>query len=382
MIGKHVLVSPARERLDVLDGLRGCAILLVVCYHAWLVGGQALPLNFIAEAGYLGVDLFFFVSGFCLYYPYAKTRASGERPSTRRFFMRRAMKIVPSYLLALGAFALVYRSTFASPLDAAWQLGTHVTFLHPLWPDTFGAISGPLWTIGIEVEFYLLFPLVVRAFMRAPVATYFGLAFLAEGYRAAIAFAGLSTSFWCINQLPAVIDLFAAGMLAAHAFVALRSRAEGVDPSRATIIAICAGLFGIVGLGLASVAGANDPGAAHDWINAHRIVIGPLCFTFALAACFAFAPLRAFVAAPFLVYFSTISYNLYLWHLEIIVWFHNAGISAGRLYALAVPVAVGVATLVTYGLEKPLLALDVEAFAGRIARAAGSSIRIVRETMA
>jgi peptidoglycan/LPS O-acetylase OafA/YrhL len=381
-MGKDEFMSSAGERLDVFDGLRGCAILLVVCYHVWLVGGPALPFDFIAEAGYIGVDLFFFISGFCLYYPYANARSSGMRPSTRRFFVRRALKIVPSYLLALGAFALVYRSSFASPLDAAWQLATHLTFLHPLWPDTFGSISGPLWTIGIEVEFYLLFPLVVRVFARAPIVTYVGLAIVAEGYRAAVALAGLSTSFWCINQLPAVIDLFAAGMIAAHALVALRTRADGVDPSRATIVAICAGLFGLVGLGLATVAGASDPNAAHDWINAHRVVIGPLCFTFALAACFAFAPLRAVVAAPPLVFLSAISYNLYLWHLEIIVWFRNAGLTAGWLPVLALPVAIGVAALVTYRVERPLLAADVVALANRLVRAAGSSMRVVRETTA
>jgi peptidoglycan/LPS O-acetylase OafA/YrhL len=378
-----VLVFPARERLDVLDGLRGLAILLVVSYHAWLVSGVALPLNFIAEAGYVGVDLFFFVSGFCLYYPYARAARAGTWPSTRRFYLRRALKIVPSYVLALLAFMVAYHASFDSPFDAARQLAAHLTFTHPWWPDTFGAISGPLWTIGVEVQFYLLFPFIVRAFVRAPVLGYLVLALGAETYRWAVASAGLATSFWSINQLPAVLDLFAAGMLAAHAFVVLRDRAESVDASRATVISLTTALCAVAGLGVVSVAaGAANPDAAHDWFNAHRILIGPLCFTFAVATSFAFAPWRALVAAPALVFLSTISYNLYLWHLEIIVWFHNAGIAAGWLYVLAVPAAIALATVLTYRIEQPLLRLDVDALVRRVRRVAGSASAAVRERAA
>jgi peptidoglycan/LPS O-acetylase OafA/YrhL len=283
-------------------------------------------------------------------------------PSVQRFFVRRALKIVPSYLIALFAFAIVYHASFASPGDALWQLFAHLTFMHPLTPDTFGAISGPLWTIGIEVQFYLLFPLIVLGFTRSPVVGYVVLALLAEGYRYAIASAGLSTSFWCINQLPAVIDLFGAGMLAAYAFVVLRNRADGVDSSRATVISLTACLCAIVGLGVVSIAAgsAADPDGAHDWINAHRILIGPLCFVFAVSTFFATAPWRSIVATRVLVFFSTISYNLYLWHLEIIVWVHNTGIAPAWTFALSLPLAVGVAVLLTYLVEKPLLAADAE----------------------
>ena len=81
----------------MLDGLRGLAIALVVWYHAWLVSGQGLAgINFVAEAGFLGVDLFFFISGFCIFYPYARSMRDGRpAPTKRRFFSRRALKILP-----------------------------------------------------------------------------------------------------------------------------------------------------------------------------------------------------------------------------------------------------------------------------------------------
>ena len=359
---------PARERLDVLDGLRGCAVLLVVWYHVWLVSGQAVTaLNFIAEAGYLGVDLFFFISGFCLYYPYARAAFEQRpRPTIGRFFERRAMKIVPSYVIALAVFAIVYRAQFASPQDALWQLVAHLTFIHPLTMDTFGSISGPLWTIGIEVQFYLLFPLIVIGFSRSPIVGYLVLVTVAEAYRWTIGSLGLGTSFWYINQLPAVVDLFGAGMLGAYAFVVLRARTIAVDSSRATMISLAAFLCAIAGLGIVSLTSSvTDADAAHAWINAHRLLVGPLCLTLALSTFFAVPHWRSVVATRALVFLSTISYNLYLWHLEIIVWVHNTGLSPGWTFAVSIPCAVAVAMLMTYAVERPLLKLDV----GRVYRA-------------
>jgi peptidoglycan/LPS O-acetylase OafA/YrhL len=338
--------------------------LLVVWYHLWLVSGlSVVALNFIGEAGYLGVDLFFFISGFCLYYPYA--RAAFERrpdPGIGHFFERRAMKIVPSYCIALIVFAIVYRAQFASPQDALWQVAAHLTFLHPLSESTFGSISGPLWTIGIEVQFYVLFPLIVVGFSRSPIVAYLLMATLAEAYRWTIGAAGLGTSFWWISQLPAVIDLFGAGMLGAYAFVILRARAETVEPSRATIISLIAFLCAIVGLAIVSVtSNGADPDVAHDWFNAHRVLVGPLCFVLAISTFFAWPAWRSIVAARALVFFSTISYNLYLWHLEIMVWVHNLGLSPAWTFALSLPCAIGVAMLFTHLVERPLLNLDVRA---------------------
>ncbi len=349
-------MSLARERVDVLDGLRGCAVLLVVWYHVWLVSGQAAgPFTFIAQAGFLGVDLFFFISGFCLFYPYARAAAGGRpAPTIAHFFERRAMKIVPSYGIALAVFAIVYRAQFASPQDALWQIVAHLTFIHPLSPSTFGTISGPLWTIGIEVQFYLLFPLIVIGFARSPWIGYLVLAALAEAYRCWIGALGLDTSFWWINQLPAVVDLFAAGMLGAHAFVMLRARAATVDSSRMTIVSLCAWLCALVGLGIVSVSGASA-GDAHAWFNAHRVVIGPLCFVLALSTSFALPAWHAVVAARALGFLSTISYNLYLWHLEVMVWVHNAIGSPGWTLAISLPCAIAIAMVVTYAVERPLL---------------------------
>lgn len=352
---------PSSERLDFLDGLRGFAILLVVVYHEWLVSGQSFgPLNVFAEAGFLGVDLFFFISGFCLFYPFARAMIDGRRrPTTRHFFERRALKIVPSYLLAVIAFAIVYRGQFASLQDAGVQLLAHLTFMHTLSASTFGTLSGPLWTIGIEVQFYLIFPLIAIGFRRSPLAGYLALLAISETYRLVIGGLGLGASFLWINQLPAFLDDFGAGMFAAYALIALRARGA-VDARAATVLVAGAVACAVAGLAAAGLAGEQlGADAARGWLNAHRIVIGPLCLVLALSVYFSVARVGNAFAPRALVFLSAISYNLYLWHLEITVWVHNAGLPGPLAYLLSVAAAVLFASVVTYGVERPILQADL-----------------------
>lgn len=346
------------ERLQILDGLRGLAIALVVWYHVWLVSGlSAGAINFIAEAGFLGVDLFFFISGFCLFYPYARALIEGRSmPTTGHFFMRRAAKIVPSYLIALAVFAIVYRDRFASVPDAIVQVLSHLTFLHTLDPDTFGAISGPLWTIGVEVQFYFLFPLIIIPFRKNPVLTYVAMAILAELYRSVLTATHMDTLFFAFNQLPAYIDIFGAGMLAAYAFVVVRKRDATLN--RSTLTAISVALVGLAIAGLAKVSSIDQSAgidATYAWVNAHRFLIGPLCIAIAVSTAFSGKAWRATVATPVLVFLSVISYNLYLWNLEIAVWLHDAGLSPAAAFALSIVSGLAVASAITYLIERPIL---------------------------
>ena len=352
------MFDSAAERLNVLDGLRGIAIALVVWYHAWLVTGlNAGALNFVAEAGFLGVDLFFFISGFCLFYPYARGMVEGRPlPTTSHFFMRRAAKIVPSYLLALVVFAAVYRDRFVSPQDAVVQVVSHLTFLHTLDPATFGGISGPLWTIGVEVQFYAVFPLVCIAFRRAPILAYLGLVAIAEGYRLGLAAMHLDSTFWAFNQLPAYLGIFGSGMFAAYVVTALRSEVTPRERRALSVVSLSAAVLAVVFLAQVSwidrTAGID---ACYAWLNAHRIAIGPLWFTLAVSSALAVRPWRRVVGMRPLVFLSIISYNLYLWNLEIVFWLHNAGLSPALSFWLAILASLAVATAITYVLERPIL---------------------------
>jgi peptidoglycan/LPS O-acetylase OafA/YrhL len=351
------------ERLDVLDGLRGLAIGLVVWYHAWLVSGLDIAgLNFVAEAGFLGVDLFFFISGFCIFYPYARAAREGRAaPTTRHFFTRRAAKILPSYLLALTVFAIVYHARFASPAEAAVQIASHLTFLHTLTPLTFGSISGPLWTIGVEVQFYLLFPLICKFFRKSPVLAYGALIAFSETYRLVVGWAGFGSSFLVINQLPAYLDVFGSGMFAAYALLSIARPADKKSQRFYTGCSLVAFAVAVAGLAeVAAIGRGADINAAYDWVNSARIAVGPLCIALALSSSLAVARWRSLLTTRAVMFLSMISYNLYLWNLEIAVWYHQAGLPPTATFVLGIGTALLLSTAITYAVERPILEANLD----------------------
>lgn len=135
--------SGERERLAPIDGLRGVAAAMVVLFHVYLNTPQ--PDLGIVSAGFLsmqsGVDLFFVLSGFCLFYPYTKPGASF---AWLAFSVRRARRIFPTYYAALCTtillpFLIVPMARWAGLIapEAQWpaweQLWTHLLAgPHPL----------------------------------------------------------------------------------------------------------------------------------------------------------------------------------------------------------------------------------------------------------
>ncbi|MBC2874962.1 MULTISPECIES: acyltransferase family protein [Streptomyces] len=157
---------PARRpgRLAALDGLRLCAALMVVAYH-WIAfdsgawghrSARALfPTAYLpASYGWLGVQLFFLISGFVIC-------MSGWGKDVGRFAVSRITRLFPAYWFAVPLVALVVRlwPVVNSP-TALQDVAVNLTMLQdPLGVEP---VDGVYWTLWIEVRFYLLFALVVH----------------------------------------------------------------------------------------------------------------------------------------------------------------------------------------------------------------------------
>jgi peptidoglycan/LPS O-acetylase OafA/YrhL len=163
------------NRLRGIDALRGAAALGVVFYHAVAQGEKALPNNlfqypirlvqFGASFGYIGVFLFFVISGFCIHLQWARAKAAGVEPQIRfgAFWKRRIRRLYPPYVITLLLFLLLVAFTVGVNVTHffVYDLGMHLLMLHNLDPNTCYTINGVFWTLAIEEQLYLAYFLLL-----------------------------------------------------------------------------------------------------------------------------------------------------------------------------------------------------------------------------
>jgi len=363
----------------VMDGLRGIAILLVVLFHYWQLSFWRIPVpgtgdrtfESVQYSGFLGVELFFFLSAFCLFYPHAKAMAGlGPVPGLRHFAYRRAIKIVPSYVLALFVLGVFYADLYPSTLPEGKlaDLAMHLGFMHNWTEQTQGSFDGVLWSLGVEVQFYVLFPALARVFRRSPWLTAVGMIAVALWYRWWEREGSLAQLPFREHQLPAYVDLFALGMLAAYLLVWIREREAAALRLRHafTAIAVTATVLTLLMFDWLHAVRYDAP--ASVWQSQNRIWVGLLFATVAVASVFATGAWRRVLANRVLLFLSAISYNLYIWHQAVGVLIRKRGWWAADTptptddphwrwtYTLVgIGSSILVATVITYAFERPLL---------------------------
>jgi peptidoglycan/LPS O-acetylase OafA/YrhL len=159
-----------KQPIPSLDGVRGLACLGVVLFHLnlwalfkhiWFpyldnVGALISSLGLIGESGVL---LFFVLSGFLLFLPFANSMLFDRAwPSLRRFYIRRIFRIFPGYYFAL-CLMLLYLNPLYLQASHWSQLWLFITFQMDL-PQTYQQLNIPFWTLAIEFQFYMFLPLI------------------------------------------------------------------------------------------------------------------------------------------------------------------------------------------------------------------------------
>jgi peptidoglycan/LPS O-acetylase OafA/YrhL len=159
-----------------MDGLRFVAIGMVILFHlnGYLTAKQPQYslmarsdwLARIAVVGFRGVELFFVISGFILGLPFAAHHINGGPPvNLRKYYLRRLTRLEPPYIVtvfALFALALLVQGKTAAALYP--HLGASLCYLHNLIYGTQSPVIGVAWSLEIEVQFYLLVPLLTLLF--------------------------------------------------------------------------------------------------------------------------------------------------------------------------------------------------------------------------
>ena len=318
-----LLPAPVREDYaDAADLLRVLCVGLIGWYHIWqqswlnpnlTLGGHTLRLYPLVACGYMFVDLMLLLSGFLLMLGYL----SGRSRDLRDFYVSRAARILPSYLLCIAVmlFAVALPGKLYGTQRHLWtDLLSHLTFTHNLFPEsyTYTKLNGALWTLAVEVQFYLIFPFLARAFCKDAARCYWAMVALAACSRIAIALL-VSDSAIYVNRLPAMLDVYANGMLAACIYRRLSERpqrAAGAWLSTALAVASAALIYLILGRQLGRQGGENVRLGQMLW----RFPLSALGGVFLVCASRSIRLLRALLSNRPVRFLSGLSFNFYIWH--------------------------------------------------------------------
>jgi peptidoglycan/LPS O-acetylase OafA/YrhL len=165
-------VGGKQNNIAVLDGVRAVAFLMVMVFHINRMTGDSLwnrmanPLaSSVSTAGGTGVTLFFVLSGFLLFMPFAKSLLfKNPWPLGRVYYMRRFLRIIPGYYACLFLIILTTHPEYLQRANLKY-LFLFVTFFMDSSRTTFRQINGPFWTLATEWQFYMLLPLIALAFL-------------------------------------------------------------------------------------------------------------------------------------------------------------------------------------------------------------------------
>lgn len=237
----------SERRLPALDGLRAVAILAVlVCHASGALGGWWSTSVALWEAGgTMGVDVFFVLSGYLI--TAGLLRSHGQRGALASFWRRRAARILPLYAVTLAAIVAVGERWYPGDLDIYmprdWLpliacFGGNAPSVVGEYP---GRLLAPLWSLAVEEQFYLGWPLVVLGCSRSSGAVCAGAGILgAVAFRAVV---GHGTALYFAT--PARLDQLLTGALLAYAMATPRGAAlcDALLPrarmAAAVVLAVC-----------------------------------------------------------------------------------------------------------------------------------------------
>lgn len=152
-----------------IDVSRALAVMLVTLFH--VSRGPSLPtypvgdfdiFGFLAN-GWVGVGIFFIISGYCMGMSTERDFKDGLGiPNYIKYSLKRVMRIAPPYYISIAVWVLIINVYKIAPKPTEIRdIVTHLTFTHNLFPDTFFGISGVFWSIGVEMQFYLILPFII-----------------------------------------------------------------------------------------------------------------------------------------------------------------------------------------------------------------------------
>jgi peptidoglycan/LPS O-acetylase OafA/YrhL len=373
--------KPRRRPVDLthysgLDGLRGLAVAAVVLYHAglsWIVGG------------FLGVELFFVLSGFLITSLLVAEWRRTETIMLGAFWARRARRLLPALLALVAVIGLYY--AIAGPDHTIPGLkgdGIATLFYFGNWHQiasgsSYFAATGPVsplqhtWSLAIEEQFYLVWPLLVLGIMwlasrrarsdaaRVRSLRVLLLVSLIGALASAVEMALLFHGSKGVNRVYYGTDTRAFSLLIGASLAIWRSLRNGTRSGAAEILTARRRRMLDAGAGLALVslaAGMIFANGSSSWLYPYGFLLTDLAGVALILTAVSrpWAPVSRLLSVTPLRKLGAISYGLYLWHFPLFQWLDegSTGLSGTPLLILRLAVALGVSTVSYVVIEQPI----------------------------
>jgi peptidoglycan/LPS O-acetylase OafA/YrhL len=238
MTSPHPAGAPALSEprhFDYIDAVRGYAFLAVLLHHVSKIGGH-FPGRWIWVSGYYGVQLFFLASAITLCYSMGSRQRKEKRPILF-FFIRRLFRIGPMFWLAMIFYWCLpldgvrrdWLKPFTPPgAPSSIDFILNALFLHGWMPSSYTSIVPGGWSIAVEMNFYLIFPILfryIRSLKQAAAAVMAGMLFTFFYFRKFVPFLHSyflpnmpHETFWHFRELifPAQFAVFLIGIFSYH----------------------------------------------------------------------------------------------------------------------------------------------------------------------
>lgn len=377
-----------------LDGLRAISLIFIYIYHSWqqswvgwnikLPSGKLIySFDPIHRFGYIAIDSFFVLSGFCLFYPIARSMfGESKQISWKEFYIKRAKRILPSYFFLLLVIWFIpdlgFLNTF-SGTDKIRHYFASIIFAQNCRAETYGSLISTGWTLVIEVQFYLIFPLLAYIFKKKPVLSFIGTLIFSEAIRL-YAVSHLEVTSVIQGAFIFYIDIFACGMICAYFVVYARNKLPHMDKLKILMTVISVLSIYLVYRYMIWMGQTNIPNI--DAVAVQRFIYRPiadiLIASFIFSACFSLKFWKKWIwGNRFVIYLSTISYNFYLWHQNIHIFFKRHSVDflytmqdtqehthlpMIRYMLFTLFISLIISTLATYLIEKPFYKYGLKLF--------------------
>lgn len=330
-----------------LDGIRAVAILLVMLFHARVPG---------FEAGFVGVDVFFVLSGYLITTILLAERERSGAIQWRRFVLRRIFRLAPA-LAALCLGMLVLSAwTWPSTVSPWLEVALAMTYLSDLTvsPLNVPQALGHSWSLSVEEHFYLVWPaallMLPRGRPQSVALAILGLYLLASVWRVGLLVDGTAWREVYFRLDTRLSGLMFGGLLSALVWAGV----PGWLPGRVILVL--------------SVVGAAVVLATGEWRDPHMLVVGVPVIEIATAgvilACLSGRGLlRALLSSGVMVWLGKLSYGLYLWHYPIFRILRDQA-DWPVVLAIGLPLTLGLAWTSHVTVERWGLALRERLFPG------------------